>query len=208
MVRRAKKKGRKKKPDLFARQKRDAERERVARENLKKAIQHRAREGDILPDLPLDIPIPGISMIMKALGVPSPIAYMVGAYQAAEMSEKYWGPRLFDYYGAGYPQAPIPGLGLPGLPDMPGVMPKALIPPTRKTSKANKAMKKAYAWLIKGHKGKMTQKKCRELLKKASRMASKANPGTKSRIGKTSRSKMLKECKRIRKQVWGTLKRK
>jgi len=69
-------------------------------------------------------------------------------------------------------------------------------------------MKKAYAWLIKGHKGKMTQKKCRELLKKASRMASKANPGTKSRIGKTSRSKMLKECRRIRKQVWGKLGRK
>ena len=43
-------------------------------------------------------------------------------------------------------------------------------------------------------------------MRKAATMASKANPGTKSRIGKKL-TRMLKECKRIRKSVWGTTKR-
>jgi len=203
MVRRARKKGRIKRPKPRLPFQQQAEMEAIARENLKAAIDKRIREGDILPDLPGDVPIPGISIILKALGVPTGLATFVGAYQAAEMTEKYWAPRLWDYYGEGYPP-----LAPPGRVPMPRMEPfRAPTKPKRKTSKANIAMKKAYAWLIKGHKGKMNQKKCRELLKKASRMASKANPGTKSRIGKTSRSKMLKECKRIRKQVWGTLKR-
>ena len=76
----------------------------------------------------------------------------------------------------------------------------------RKVSKANKATKKAWKMLTKGVKGKLTQDKCRKLLKKCATMASKANPNTKSRIGK-GKSKMCKDCRKIRKEIWGTTKR-
>jgi len=183
----------------------------------KAKIYEQARKEDILPDLPGLDPVTRIGMMaLVSAGVLNPrVAAVVAGYMLAENTERYWGDPLYGRF--------IPPVG-PATeidPSSPWMIPegysyyppkqgrrKPVKAPTRKTSKANIAMKKAYAWLIKGHKGKMTQKKCRELLKKASRMASKANPGTKSRIGKTSRSKMLKECKRIRKQVWGTLKRK
>jgi len=84
--------------------------------------------------------------------------------------------------------------------------PRAPTKPKRKVSKANKATKRAYAYLAKLEKGKMTRKKCRALLKKAAKMASKANPNTKSRIGKRI-TKMLKECGKIRRDIWGTNKR-
>jgi hypothetical protein len=195
------------KVDPFRRQKEQAERERRARENLRKAIDKRIREGDILPDIPGNIPIPGISAILKALKVPGPIAALVGAYQAAELTEDYWGPRLFDYYGQGYPDPLRPESiyveGSPdryiGAPDMPQ---KA----KRKVSKANKATKRAYAFLRKKSKGKMTQKKCCDILKKAALMASRANPNTPSRIGK-GRSPMKTECRKIRKSIWNTTRR-
>jgi len=161
----------------------------------KAKIYEQARKEDILPDLPGLDPVTRIGMmaLVSAGLLNARVAAVVAGYMLAENTERYWGDPLYGRF--------IPPVG-------PATeIEKPVKATTRKTSKANKAMKKAYAWLIKQHKGKMTQKKCRELLKKASRMASKANPGTKSRIGKTRRSKMLKECKRIRRQVWGTLKR-
>ena len=135
--------------------------------------------------------------------VPNPIAYAVGAYQLAEMSERFWGPRLFDYYGEGYPD-PLTLEAIEG-----GGIPRSSMKPTkakRKVSKANKATKQAYNWLQKKVKGKMTQKKCCDLLKKAAKMASKANPNTPSRIGK-GRKGMKGECRKIRKRVWNTTRR-
>jgi len=76
----------------------------------------------------------------------------------------------------------------------------------RKVSKANKATSKAWKLLTARVKGKLTQEKCRKLLKKCATMASKANPNTKSRIGKGT-SQMCKDCRKIRKQIWGTTKR-
>jgi len=75
----------------------------------------------------------------------------------------------------------------------------------RKVSKANKAFKKAYQFVTKGFKGKMTQKKCRYFMRKASKMAGKANPHTKSRIGK-SKNAITRHCRKIRKGVWGVTK--
>jgi hypothetical protein len=76
----------------------------------------------------------------------------------------------------------------------------------RKVSKANKATKMAWRMLLKGRKGKLTQKACQKLLKKCSMIASKANPNTKSRIG-TANNGTTKACKKIRKSIWGTNKR-
>jgi len=195
----------------------------VVHKRIATAIKKRLpKKGEVkhdlpaLSDIPAFFPYPGIAR----LAVRNPgLATAVGTYILMEATQPYWGPPveahaertreqydafIDEYFGSRGPRGALPSLRQPGFPEMPTL--RAPTKPKRKTSKANKAMKKAYAWLIKGHKGKMTQKKCRELLKKASRMASKANPGTKSRIGK-SKGKMLKECKRIRKQVWGTLKR-
>ena len=64
----------------------------------------------------------------------------------------------------------------------------------RKVSKANKAMKQA-------------MKATKNNFKQATKIASKANPNTKSKIGKgTSKVKTL--ARKIRKSVWGTLRRK
>jgi len=64
----------------------------------------------------------------------------------------------------------------------------------RKASKANKAMSKA-------------MKLTKNNFKLATKIASKANPSTKSKIGKGS-SKVKKLARKIRKSVWGTLRRK
>jgi len=64
----------------------------------------------------------------------------------------------------------------------------------RKLSKANKAMKQA-------------MKATKNNFKQATKIASKANPTTKSRIGKGS-SKVQKLARKIRKSIWGKLRRK
>ena len=85
--------------------------------------------------------------------------------------------------------SPAPGQG--GDPTFgEAIVPKA----RRKLSKANKAMAKA-------------MKATKNNFKQATKIASKANPGTKSKIGKgTSTVKRL--ARKIRKSVWGTLRRK
>lgn len=190
----------KKKLDPFARQKRDAERERIARENLRKAIDKRIREGDILPDLPgpdfpLYTPLGGVASRLNPY-----VGLALGTYAALENTERWWGPRLFDYYGQGYPDPLRPeAIEVRGTPRMPT---KA----KRKVTKANKATKMAWDMLRKRMKGKMTKEKCQKLLKKCSMMASKANPNTKSRIGK-GKSQTCKDCRKIRKSIWNTNKR-
>lgn len=192
---------------LFKRYEEQEERRKQAAKKARKAVEDRIRRGDILPDIPGDVPIPGISVILKALKVPGPIAALVGAYQAAEMTEEYWGPRLFDYYGQGYPDPLRPEqIYVEGSPERYIGAPQISQRQKRKISKANKATKKAYAYLRKKSKGKMTQKKCCDILKKAAKMASKANPNTPTRIGK-GRSPMKTECRKIRKSLWGTNKR-
>ena len=64
----------------------------------------------------------------------------------------------------------------------------------RKLSKANKAMTKA-------------MKATKNNFKLATKIASKANPNTKSKIGKGT-SKVKKLARKIRKSVWGRLRRK
>ena len=64
----------------------------------------------------------------------------------------------------------------------------------RKASKANKAMKQA-------------MKATKNNFKQATKIASKANPNTKSKIGKGA-TKIKKLARKIRKSVWGTLRRK
>ena len=76
----------------------------------------------------------------------------------------------------------------------------------RKVSKANKATKRAYRFLANSVKGKMTQKRCCDILKKAAKMAGRANPNTPSRIGK-GRTPMKTECRKIRKSIWNTTRR-
>ena len=63
----------------------------------------------------------------------------------------------------------------------------------RKLSKANKAMKQA-------------MKATKNNFKQATKIASKANPGTKSKIGKGV-TKVKKLARKIRKSVWGVTKR-
>jgi len=70
----------------------------------------------------------------------------------------------------------------------------AIVPKVRrKLSKANKAMAKA-------------MKATKNNFKQATKIASKANPNTKSKIGKGS-TKVKKLARKIRKSVWGSLKR-
>jgi len=63
----------------------------------------------------------------------------------------------------------------------------------RKLSKANKAMKQA-------------MKATKNNFKQATKIASKANPTTKSKIGKGT-SKVKRLARKIRKSIWGKLKR-
>ena len=86
---------------------------------------------------------------------------------------------------------PSPASGQGGSPTFSGesIAPKV----RRKVSKANKAMKQA-------------MKATKNNFKQATKIASKANPATKSKIGKgTSKAKKL--ARKIRKSVWGSIKR-
>ena len=196
--------------------------------SIKKAIAIKKRlpkKGPVkhdlpsLSEIPAFFPYPGIGRL--ALRNPG-LATAVGTYMLMEATQPYWGPPVeahgertreqfdafMDEYFGSRGQVGPPTVLKPQWPRFTPEreMPRAPTKTKRKTSKANKAMKKAYAFLRKQHKGKLTQKKCRELMRKAAKMASKANPGTKSRIGKKL-TKMLKECRKIRRSVWGTNKR-
>jgi hypothetical protein len=87
---------------------------------------------------------------------------------------------------------PSPASGQGGSPTFSGesVAPKV----KRKLSKANKAMKQA-------------MKATKNNFKQATKIASKANPATKSKIGKGT-STVKKLARKIRKSVWGSLRRK
>lgn len=179
-----------------------------------------------VPKIPRLPPIPPALRPYIKLGTRPPNPYLAGisiGYAIAEQTKPYWGPTVGaigqrmgeetrDFYDWVMPQGDteidpqsewfIPeGYGAPMMP-APAVAPKR----KRKVSKANKAMKMAYNFYRKKHKGKMTQKKCRELMRKASKMAGKANPHTKSRIGKGG-DWIRRHCRKVRKGVWNTSKR-
>jgi len=201
----------------------------VVHKRIAKAIKKRApKKLPKIPKIP-KVSIPAALRPWIKLGTRPPNPFITGAtlgYTIAQQTMPYWGPTvggigermgeetrdLYDWLRFSTeteidPESAwmIPsGYDERSTPRMP--TPRAPASVKRKTSKANIATKKAYAWLLKRHKGKMTQKKCRELLKKAARMASKANPNTKSRIGKRT-TKMLKECMKIRKSTWNRSKR-
>jgi hypothetical protein len=204
-----------------------------ALKKVKKAITGR-KTGDRLPDLPFpDVPTYGpagglVGLAMRPFVNPlvaAAIGSGLGTYALMENTEKYWGPpveahaqwtaRQWEEYQNWYeqnvrslyagseidPESPL------GFTPRRGMMaPEVPVKQKRKVSTANKATSRAYKFLQKGVKGKMTQKKCCVLLKKAQAMASKANPNTKSRIGK-GRSKNKTECRKMRKSLWGTSKR-
>jgi len=113
-------------------------------------------------------------------------------------------PLTFESIDPASPWNIPPGYGAPGMPRR--ASPTAPTKTKRKISKANKAMKMAYDFYRKKHKGKMTQKKCRMLMRKASKMAGKANPHTKSRIGKGG-DWIKRHCRKVRKGVWNTSRR-
>lgn len=198
----------------------------VIHKRIAKAIKKRLpKKGKVehdlpaLSDIPAFFPYPGIAK----LAVRNPgLATAVGTYILMEATQPYWGPPveasgartreqydafMDEYFGSRGqvgPSAVLP----PGVPRFAPEheISRAPTKTKRKISKANKATKRAYAYLLKLDKGKMTRKKCQQLMKKAARMASKANPNTKSRIGKRI-NKMLKECAKIRRDIWGTNKR-
>jgi len=189
---------------------------------IKKRLPKKGKVKHDLPaisDIPAFFPYPGVG----ALALRNPgLATAVGTYMLMEATQPYWGPPveasgertreqydafMDEYFGSRGQVGPPATLS----PKWPRFAPEHETPdtptkPKRKISKANKATKLAYAYLVKLDKGKMTRKKCRALLKKAAKMASKANPNTKSRIGKRI-TKMLKECGKIRRNIWGTNKR-
>ena len=87
----------------------------------------------------------------------------------------------------------------------PTAVPKAK-PKKRKVSTSNKAMSGLYQFLVKQQKGRNTQDKNRKLMAQCAKIAGKANPNTKSRIGK-GKSKNQKLARKARKDYWGTTKR-
>jgi len=184
------------------------------RKHAKKVIAKAQRE-DVLPSLkelnkmlsPRMLVAPGIGTVLAR----NPLGLIaLATYHAIEQSEKYWGEPLYGRFLPPDTSTAIDPSTPWEIPEGYGYTPKMgrkkPVSTKRKVSKANKATSRAYAYLIKHHKGKMSRKKCQELLKKAARMASRANPNTKSRIGKRS-SKMLKECMKIRKAIWKRSKR-
>jgi len=103
---------------------------------------------------------------------------------------------------------PAPG-GPFGFPGMPGVdiTPAFALKRGRKIkrtqTKFNKAVGKAYR-AVKKQSGKMAPNRA---FKKAAKIASRANPVTKSKIGK-GKSFAQRTARKIRKSVWGSLRRK
>jgi len=180
----------------------------------KEKIYEQARKEDILPDLPGLDPVTRLGMMaLVSAGVLNPyVAATIAGYMLAENTERYWGEPL---YGRFIPpevsrRRGTQARGIPSAPPIPlSEFTQAAAAPlkrSRKTSKANKATKMAWQMLIKDRKGKLTKSACQKLLKKCSMIASKANPNTKSRIGK-AKNGTTKACKKIRKAIWGTNKR-
>jgi len=131
----------------------------------------------------------------------APIAKRGGQEDRAAL-ERWVESQKFKYFPASEIDPGSPWM----MPTPPGVEPvKAAKAKPRKVSTANKAMKGIYKFLIKKQKGKLTQKKCRLLLSRCSKIAGKANPHTKSRIGKGS-SANQKLARKMRKKYWGTTK--
>jgi hypothetical protein len=177
-----------------------------------------------LSDIPAFFPAPGLGRL--ALSNPYLAGALIG-YTVAEQTQGIWGPpveaharRTRDRFtkdtstsidpsspwiipeGWGYQaQGPIgpPAPSMRATADQP-------VKRTRKITKSNKATKKAWDILRKRMKGKMTKEKCQKLLKKCSMISSKANPNTKSRIGK-GKTQTCKDARKIRKEIWGTTKR-
>jgi len=165
-------------------------------------------------------PYPGLGRL--ALASPGVLAG-IGAYMLMEAAQPWWGPPVYEHgrqtrrqLEEGFsrtgteidPLSPWfmpPEYVAPGTRARKGKLERAEVPTKRKVSKANKAFKKAYKFVTKGFKGKMTQKKCRYFMRKASKMAGRANPHTKSRIGK-SKNAITRHCRKIRKGVWGVTK--
>jgi hypothetical protein len=194
-----------------------------------KDIYSRPRK-DRLPDIPG--PDPLLNVAAAALGLTPVGRGLLMGYMAAENTERWWGPPVeatggytakqweeyqdwFErnvrsrYAGSEIdPNSPwnIPeGYGYQARGPMgpPEPVPQRV---KRKVSKANKATKRAYRFLANSVKGKMTQKRCCDILKKAAKMAGRANPNTPSRIGK-GRTPMKTECRKIRKSIWNTTRR-
>jgi hypothetical protein len=177
-----------------------------------------------ISDIPAFFPAPGIGAL--ALTNPAIAGALIG-YTIAEKTQGIWGPPVeahaqatradVDRYLQQFQQFQDTGPATTGG-GRSGFVP--LAPPTsslratadqpvkrtRQVTKANKATKKAWQILTKDRKGKLTKSQCQKLLKKCSMMASKANPNTKSRIGK-AKNRTTKACKKIRKEIWGTTKR-
>jgi len=196
---------------------------------IKKKLPKRLPKIPKLPKVPKIPRLPAIPAGLRpwvGMAKRPPNPYLLGlslGYYGQKYTRPYWGPpteaigermgeEARDFYDWVMPQGDteidpqsewfIPeGYGAPMMP-APAVAPKR----KRKVSKANKAMKMAYNFYRKKVKGKMTQKKCRELMRKASKMASKANPHTKTRIGKGG-DWIKRHCRKVRKGVWNTSKR-
>ena len=174
------------------------------------------KDKDMGPDLPSISNIPWVPYpgILAGASQNPVLAGLVLGYTAAEKTQPWWGPPVAESgkqagqaYGDWYERTFEPLFGLPGVPLQPGQVAGGPAPKrTRRVTKANKATKMAWEMLRKRMKGKMTKDKCQKLLKKCSMMASKANPNTKSRIGK-GKNQTCKDCRKIRKTIWGTTKR-
>jgi len=193
----------------------------------KRKRKRTARKKKPMVDLPktseIDawFPYPGIARL--ALANPSFLSGFA-TYMLMEATQPWWGPPVYEHgrqtrrqLAEGFsrtgteidPRSPwfVPPESMePGTRTRKGRLKRAGAPSKRKVSKANKAFKKAYSYVTKGFKGKMTQKKCRYFMRKASKMAGRANPHTKSKIGK-SKNAITRHCRKIRKGVWGVSKR-
>jgi len=188
-----------------------------------------AKAGDRLPDIPG--PDPLINALALALGLHPIGRGLLAGYMAAENTERWWGPpversaqwtaKQWEEYQDWYetnirrkyagseidPRTPImlrPGQTIPPTPE--SLKAATVKPKKRKLTKSNKAMSGLYKFLAKEQKSRMTQAKARKLLTRCAKIVGKANPNTKSRIGKgkSTNQKLARKC---RMDYWGTKKR-
>ena len=187
----------------------------------------KGKTGDRLPDLPLpDIPFYGPLGGLLGLAIRNPyIPTALGAYALAENTERWWGPpveqsaqwtaKQWEEYQDWYErniraqyagtQVPFQDVRKP-MQVMATGEAKVEKPKKRKVSTSNKAMSGLYKFLLKEQKGRNTQAKNRKLLAQCAKIVGKANPNTKSRIGK-GKSKNQKLARKCRMDYLGTKKR-